>query len=148
MRPSRDDDRYEDQNEGGFPPHGAFGFGLALGTWYQLQLTGFRDSPFPQEEQITDFLRFFHTADILPGQIEEMIAGAGMTPAFLTQLLLEREPVLDGALLSSLNLSRRFGSSSRREWREVSLRFLFFLGLLASGLQLPERPEVSMRHVA
>ncbi len=124
-----------------FPaPLGAFGFGLTLGTWYQEKETAFKDTPFPQEKELGDFLDYAHAAEFLPGDFSFIIECAAMTPGFLVLKLRKLAPELGEVLQSATIFGSQFGHEPW-EAEGYAVEFLFCLGLVASGLGVPVAAE-------
>lgn len=121
--------------------YGFFGAGLLWGIRYQQCAVDASRSPFPVERNITDFLSNIFQAE--PGSLSadagKLIASEALSPAFLTHRLVQIIPALDLVLRSGYRLcSVCSGDSLDVGGYGTHMRYLFCLGLLASGLSAPE----------
>ena len=124
--------------------YGFFGAGLLWGVRYQQYAVDASSTPFPVERNITDFLSHIFRAE--PGSLSAdvgLLADAGTpSPAYLTFQLVALVPALELVLRSGYRLcSIVSGDSLDNGSYGTHLRYLFCLGLLASGLRAPERSE-------
>jgi len=121
--------------------YGFFGCGLMWGAGYLENVVDCDGMPFPLEGGISDFLTHVSNKGFnhLAIEREEDKATRVMSPVWLTQSLTRLCPSLDIVLRSAYKLSRR---CKEAEWEGKEdgshLRFIFFLGLLAAGLSIPE----------
>lgn len=120
--------------------YGFFGVGLMWGTKYLESVASAAHSPFPPAEDITDFLAHIFSSEtsFFSGGAYELADDGAMSPAFLTLRLVEAVPGLDVVIRSAYRLSTRCEVDSGGALGcGVHFRFLFLLGLLASGLGIP-----------
>ena len=124
--------------------YGFFGAGLLWGARYQEHSVDTSGSPFPVERNITDFLSHIFRAK--PGSLSadagRLVEAGAPSPAYLTHQLVELVPALDLVLRSGYRLCGVCsGDSLDIASYGTQMRYLFCLGLLASGLRVPERSE-------
>lgn len=120
--------------------YGFFGAGLMWGTKYLESVVNAASSPFPPMQNIEDFLAhiFSSEAGFFSADAYEMAADGAMSPAFLSLRLVEMVPGLDVVIRSAYRLSTRCEVDSGGALGcGIHFRFLFLLGLLASGLGIP-----------
>ena len=122
--------------------YGFFGAGLLWGVRYQQYAVDTSRSPFPVERSIADFLSHIFRAE--PGSLSadagRLVDSGTPSPAYLTHQLVELVPALELVIRSGYRLcSIVSGDSLDTGSYGTHLRYLFCLGLLASGLSAPER---------
>ncbi len=124
--------------------YGFFGAGLLWGVRYQQYAVDASSTPFPVERNISDFLSHIFRAE--PGSLSadagRLVEAGAPSPAYLTHQLVELVPALDLVLRSGYRLCGVCsGDSLDVASYGTQMRYLFCLGLLASGLRAPERSE-------
>ena len=121
--------------------YGFFGCGLMWGANYLEDVADFGGSPFPIEGKIKDFLSFVSNegTDHLLKEKNQRVETRVMSAVWLTQALVQLDPSLDVVLRSAYRLSKRCTMGKWEGGEDgAHLRFLFFLGLVAAGLKIPE----------
>ncbi len=122
--------------------YGFFGAGLLWGVSYQEYAVDRAGSPFPIDLNIADFMGHLFRAE--PGPVFEEVGRHVdwelTRPAHLTLQLARIVPGLDLAIRTGYRLCGTCASYSLDTCGYgAHYRYLFFLGLLASGLRVPER---------
>lgn len=122
--------------------YGFFGAGLLWGVRYQRYAVDSSRSPFPVERSICDFLS--HIFGAKPGSLSaaagRLVDSGSPSSAQLTLDLVELVPALDLVIRAGYRLCcTRYTDSLDAGGYGSHLRYLFCLGLLASGLRAPER---------
>lgn len=122
--------------------YGFFGAGLLWGVSYQEYAVDMSRSPFPVELNISDFMAHLFRAE--PGSLSDDVSRHVdwklASPAHLTLQLVWLVPELDLAIRTGYRLCGTCASYSLDTCSYgAHFRYLFFLGLLASGLLVPER---------
>ena len=116
-----------------------FGSGLALGLQYLHLHTEQTDFPFPINRTIEDFLGFISRDEYNPLPEPSMYTEGDniVGPTCLTKRLVELVPDLDLILRAAYRLAFRAQREAvEEEGSDLHLRFIFFAGLIAAGLDL------------
>lgn len=124
--------------------YGFFGAGLLWGVRYLEHAVDTARSPFPVERNISDFLGHIFRGEpgSLAADVSCLVDSGAPSPAYLTLQLVKLVPALELVIRSGYRLcSICSGDSLDTGSYGTHLRYLFCLGLLASGLGAPERPE-------
>lgn len=122
--------------------YGFFGAGLLWGVRYQQYVVDTARTPFPVERNISDFLSHIFRAE--PGSLSAdaggLVEAGSFSPAYLTFQLVELVPALELVLRSGYRLCGVCsGASYDVGGYGTHMRYLFCLGLIASGLGIPKR---------
>jgi len=120
--------------------YGFFGTGILWGSSYLEHATGMSSSPFPVEADMSDFLEhvFSSAGCFNTDAVNRAVDESPRSPIALTLELLEVMPSFDFVIRSAYRLSTRcIVESCSMAGYGNHFRYLFFLGLLASGLRIP-----------
>jgi len=120
--------------------YGFFGTGILWGSSYLEYAASMSSSPFPVEAEISDFLEYVFRSEghFNTDAVNRAVDESSRSPVALTLELLEVMPSFDFVIRSAYRLSTRcMVESCSLSGYGNHFRYLFFLGLLASGLRIP-----------